>query len=243
MLRSFLVAGLLLLSPPLQAQDDASTRSTPTAIDEYVVLATGDTLRGDVTLRDRFLRSQLVVLDDSTEYELDDIVEVNDTDGNYAVARITGSPTLLRRVEAGRISLYSKTFDHGPAMEVPTGPQGLGMTMPMGGGSTTYEYFRVGTGDVQKASAGNLKPVFADHPESLALINRHQTLSYVQWGMVGVGLATLIAGAVSSTPENEGDEVELSPLVFVGAGIAVGSWIPHFMRQGLVHQSIETYNR
>ncbi|MEM9998180.1 MAG: hypothetical protein AAF809_10815 [Bacteroidota bacterium] len=247
MLRSLLSAGLLLLSLSLYAQAPADPPAPP-AFDEYVILAEGDTLRGDVNIREPFLRSTRIVVNDSTEYKLDQVSEVNNEDGNFVVGQLTGSRTLLRRVEAGRISLYSKTVMT-PGMWTP-GPNGT-QTFT-GGNSSTYEYFRVGGGDVQKASASNLRPVMADHPEALALVNQHQTLTYVQWGLIGAGLALAVVGATQSEFGSGSDQVgpfaeessaDISPLVFVGVGVAVSSWIPQLMRQDLIQQSIETYNR
>lgn len=252
MVRFLFAAALLVLAAPLSAQDSPAPADVPApSFNEYLVLAQGDTLRGDVDIRDPFLGAPRVVLNDSTEYPLDQVVEVNNAEGNYAVTRtgLTSSPTLVRRVEAGRISLYSRTITHaGTWTPGPNGTQTYS-----GGGSSTYEYFRVGTGQVQDASTSNLRTAMADSPEALAIINRHRNLGIAQYALLGAGLIVAVVGVTQSefTAEEEqfgpfaeeSEPSQISPLLFVGAGVMLSSWIPSLARQGLVRDAIETYNR
>ena len=233
--------GLLLAVSASQAQ----------SVDEYAVLVSGDTLRGDVDIREPFLRSTRIVVNDSAEYKLDQITEVNNASGNYVVGHGSafGGTMLVERVEAGRISLYEKvTQNHGTWMPGPNGTQQY-----TGGGTSKSQFFRLQGGPVQRASAANLRAAMQDSPASIALLDRRERLAYVQWGLVGVGAVVTVLGLTQSEfgepasdnpfANDEGEAASISPLVFVGVGVMAGSWIPHLMREPLLEESIDVYNR
>ena len=235
---------LVLLVLLLPAAASAQT------LDEYVVLAQGDTLRGDVDIKEPFIGSARIVVNDSAEYALGEVDEVHNASGNYVVGRGSafGGPMLARRVESGRMTLYER-ITNSPGTWMP-GPNGV--QTYTGGGQTRSQFFRVAGGEVQKASPSNLRAAMQDSPAALAILERRDRLGYVQWGLVGVGAAVAILGATQSDfaepddgnpfTEEEGG-ASISPLLFVGVGVMAGSWIPHLMREPLLEESIDVYNR
>ena len=225
---------------------------TAQPVSDHVVLVSGDTLRGEVDIREPFLRSAYVSLNDSTRYQFSEVLEVKDGIDYYAVGQ--GGPfngtMLVKRVQRGRIDLYEKvTQDAGSWV---MGPNGAQTFQP--GGQTRHQFFRKGGGGVQPASPSYLRTAMQDDAQALAILDRRERLGYVQWGLVGVGAAVALFGATQSEFGQEGvdagpygtvgeKKASLNPLLFVGIGIMAGSWIPSLMREPLLDEAVETYNR
>ena len=231
----------LLLAPAL---------ATAQPLQDHVVLVSGDTLRGEVEIKEPFLRSAYVSLDDSARYRFNDVLEVKDGVDYYAVGQ--GGPfngtMLVKRVRRGRMDLYEKVTQNPDSWVM--GPNGAQTFRP--GGQTKHQFFRKSGCAVQKASPSNLRSAMHDDAQALAILDRRDRLGYVQWGLVGVGAGVAILGATQSefaepddgNPFTEEDTgASISPLLFVGVGIMAGSWIPHLMREPLLDESIATYNR
>ena len=118
-------------------------------VDEFVVLVSGDTLRGEVEINEPFLRSAYVSIDDSVQYRFDEVLEVKDGVDYYAIGHggVFAGTMLAKRTSSGSISLYERVYDHGPGMWMP-GPNGTQQFV--GGGSARYDFFRKEGGPVQR---------------------------------------------------------------------------------------------
>ncbi|HYE96548.1 MAG TPA: hypothetical protein VD962_10095 [Rubricoccaceae bacterium] len=233
---------LLVLSISVCGLAPAAAQPTTDAAEDVLILAAGDTLRGDLELREPLLRSKRFVLDGEREFPIGQVREAR-LDGQwYAVGRTAmDTAVLMRQVEAGRISLYTADLSWGPSWAVTTPGPTVPMTMTPGG-STRLEYFRKGNGPIRPASYGNLREAMSDDPAAMRVLRRRQTLSVVGYAMAAAA-AGLVIGGATQLGEDEDGNARVPTLALVGIGVGLGSRVPFMMRGGLLDEAIATYNR
>ena len=207
----------------------------------YIKLRNGQTIFGKVEYKSPFLGTPYILMDDSKEYSFDDILLYQNEEGYFRRVDSTDNYFAERIVE-GKIDLYKKTFDFyspGYVMSTP-GPGGMSIST-FGGGysySIEFDYFSKNNGDLLEASYGNLLEALADNNESISHLKTYNTLRYVTYGLIGSGVALLIAGLATSTKEKPN-----FGLMIVGGVVGLSSWIPHLIGKDEYNQAIEVYNR
>ena len=215
--------------------------ATAQPVPDHVVLVSGDTLRGEVDIREPFLRSAYVLIDDSTRYRFSEVLEVRDGSEHYALTHggLLEATTMYRRVEEGRISLYAKVS--GPdAGGLVSGASDLPSHTPSG---SRYAYFRKDSAPVLPVSVPHLRDAMRDSPAALSLLEERRRLGF---GQFALGMAGMVSFAHGLTRGAEGRFSETSSLlntrVILGGGLLLASLIPRARRKALVSEAIEVYN-
>lgn len=206
----------------------------------YVILASGDTLRGRVEVRSPLLQRTYVRVD-SQRYELEALQEIREGESTLAVVEGRRLAELVRRGD--RVDFFSRSVtSYSPGQTVPAGP---GMTRTTPGVTTTSEvgYFRLDDGPVQRASASNLRSALSDNHASMRALDQYQTLTYAQYGTSAVGAGAFALGAVQTLNSEDNGEYTPSPFLFVGAGVlALSNLIFPSQRKAKVRLAIDVYN-
>ena len=230
MIRSLAALALLALAAPASAQTS-----------DYLVLVTGDTLRGAVDVRSPLLQKTYLSFGDR-RVELEEVSEYRSEGETYA---IVGTRTIVRRVSTGpRVDFYSRTVTTTtPGMATGAGPGGPIYT-PGSVSSETIGYYRLDGGPVERASASNLRVALADNPESLGYLNHEKTLAFAQYGTLTAGLAAVAGGAYLSFQRSDKGTFRAHPLLIVGVGTAaLSNFVFPSQRERRVRQAIDVYNR
>ena len=224
-----------LASPSASAQSPAPAASSG----DYLVTVAGDTLRGVIELNDPLVGKTHVVLDGERR-ELEEFRIIRD--GAETLAVVDGR-RLARLIEDGRVRLYSYE-SYTPGMMTPNAGPGGGFSMTSGS-SNEVGYVQVGGGPVERATVPALRLALQDNPESLSYLDRHQTLTYTQYGVTAAGVAAFAGGAVLAIQSLEdGGEPSINPLLIAG-GVTIGlaNLIFPSQRRAARRRAIEVYNQ
>lgn len=228
---SVLLAAFFFI-PLASAQSEADVDSR-----DFVVTALGDTLRGDVEIKDPFLGC-LHVLVDGERRDIQTLREIT-LDGE-TMAVVDGR-SLATLQQDGRVRFYSRTTTTGPMMT--PGPNGT--MMMTGGSSNEVGYVQVGQGPIQRATVPNLRTALHDNPESIGHLDRYRSLGYAQYGVTAVSVGLFLGGGYQMyQAEQNGEEISLNPLVVIGAaGATIGQLVFPGLRNAARRRAIDSYNR
>ena len=230
MIRSLAAFALLALATPASAQAS-----------DYVLLVSGDTLRGAVDVRSPLLQKTYLAFGDR-RVELEEVSEYRSDGETYA---IVGTRTIVRRVSSGpRVDFYSRTVTTTtPGVATSAGPGGPVYT-PGSVSSETIGYYRLDAGPVERASASNLRLALADNPESLGYLDQEKTLAAAQYATLAAGLAAAAGGAYLSFQQSDESTFRAHPLLIVGVGTAaLSNFVFPSQRDRRVRQAIDAYNQ
>ena len=228
----------IMLNNPVKAQNDSDCT-------EHIIMKSGEKLCGHVLYKNPTFGKEHLLLNDTAKIDIAKVKTFQTQDGYYGTVDpgFSFSPKVVRRMKTGKIDFYSATnttYMPGQSHTVRTAGGSYTTTSSFGSTMTNvYEYYSKDGSDIKKCSYGNLREALADNPASMKLLNEHRTLIYTQVGLVAAGLGTI--AATLATMKKGRDTAP--PGIFIGAAIAVTSWIPHLMRQGKIEDAIETYNR
>ena len=229
MIRSLALATLVALASPAQAQAS-----------DYILLVSGDTLRGTVEVRSPLLKKTYLSFGDR-RVELEEASEFRSEDETYA---IVDTRTIVRRVSTGpRVDFFSRTVTTTtPGMTAGAGPGAV--YMPGSVSSESIGYYRLDGGPVEHASASNLRTALADNPESVRYLRQEQTLAYIQYGTLAAGLAAAAGGAYLSFQQSDSSTFRPHPLLIVGVGTTtLSNFVFPSERTRRVRQAIDAYNQ
>ncbi|MBI5216816.1 MAG: hypothetical protein HY960_13775 [Ignavibacteriae bacterium] len=237
-----IIIAVLLVSASVAAQQSTS----------FILLENGQTVNGKVELKQPFLATPYLMLNDSIKHPLEEVKVYQNEDGYFAKVRsranffttgvldLSSGEKFVKRTLTGRISLFEEQgsrFIGGHSFTTSTPGGSFTHTTPSSFQTYTLDYFSKDDGDVLEVSISNLKKAMEDNPVSMEYLNEYQTLGYVQYGLAIGGLGMVVAGAATSTKEefNTG-------LVLGGAVVAVLSWIPKLIRDGKMEDAVRVYN-
>lgn len=201
-----------------------------TEIDHFVQLKNGDVHRGEIQYKKPFLVAPYVLVNNTHKYKLSNVKAYQTKDGYFrTVPTILSGEVFARRVEKGRIDLYSR-------VDIYYNWDTMGSIT-----TTRYDYFIKDKQPLKKANYKNLKVALSDNPESMRYLKEYKILSFVQGGLAITCIGLFIAGI---------SQIEDDGLTSTGKGLMVGavlvgnlSWIPHFIRPEKIEQAIKTYNK
>ena len=208
--------------------------------DNYIKLKNGEIISGKIEYKKPFLGSPYILLDDSIEYKIENILLFQSNDGYFRKVDKNRNE-FAQRVMEGKIDLYRETSMYfTPGNVVSTQTPGGTQTMYTPGytSSVDYDYFSKDGGEILEASYSNLLSALSDNNESIKHLKTYNTLNVVQWILVGSGIGLLIAGLATSSKE------ELNTgLMITGGVVALLAWIPHLIGKSEYRKAIEVYNQ
>ena len=232
-MRVLLLFAVLLLAPSALAQ----TGST----DPFAVTVQGDTLRGDVELKDPILGRRHVLIDGERR-EIDEFSYLQ-IDGDLLA--VVDGRGLAELVQDGRVRFYSRSeYTAGtPGFGVPGTPGAVAGTP---GGSTEYGYIQIGDGPVQDATDAALRQAFQDNAESMRQLDRMRALRTTSWVVMGAGIIAFGVGAgLTYRAEQNGEDYSAYlPIGIAGVVLAGGGNLifPPMIRDAR-RQAIDAYNQ
>jgi hypothetical protein len=226
-LPTLLLAALLALGA-LPARQAAVAQEADTSR-AYVELRSGERVYGRVRLEERgVFRADVFVVGRATRVPADSVVAYRTAEGFFR--RTAEGNAFARRIGQGRLHTYAVRAAIGPDERLPERPRPLDQR-------PVVAYFATGPdAPVRKLTRSHLAPVVANYAPSARLVRRHRTLTRVQYGLLGAGAATSVAGFALG-----GDGV---PVVGIaGLGVAMLAYVPYRMRQGTLRDAVRVYNK
>lgn len=207
----------------------------------YVVLRDSTRYCGEVRRTEGFFRGSRVEVGDSLKIALDQVEILRTEDGYFR--RTADGAHLVERTRKGRLDLYTRVetmnmMMPGSSFSTPGGSFSTPGTSMFNTSRTDY-VARAGEAP-QKAHYSVVLKLVADNPQSVRHLDTFRTKSRVGYSMIGGGIALFGVGA--ATTNWKGDSPKVSPLLFVGMGLAaIGPWILH-SRSTQIEEAISTYN-
>lgn len=207
----------------------------------FVELKDSTIIRGKVELSTKLFRSSKIIVNDTTEIPLSEVHAYQTTDGYFRRMYSGYGDSFAKRLEKGNIDLYTRTQSYGGGGSFVPGPNGTSMFVGGGMQSSQVEYFSKDGGEIQRASARNLKKALFDNPESMEYLKKRDGMTVVQ--VLGV-IAGVTIAATSLASQSDSEELSIPAGAFVGVMVVSGStWIPYFQKKELTRKAIKAYNR
>lgn len=240
-----LLAGILLCFS-LQAQDYSRdySQDNPQQRQQgryFIQLRNGQVVYANkLQYKSPIFKQDFFLLDDSLRYspELVDVYQSND--GYFArVAAGNRFDSFAKRIlEGPRISKFFTTTIDYSAMGYH--PYGYGMP---GANRRRIYFFSKDNGPLLTFNQNNLEQALSDNASSLVLIQRHKRERVIStvMGIAGAGLLTvgLLSSSQSATNPNS---VNISPMVYAGAGLIAVPLVIQLFRKDKLTQAVEVYN-
>jgi hypothetical protein len=233
----------LVLSLSLQAQEYSQENyQQPRQQGRYFIqLRNGQVVYANrLQYKSPIFKQDFFLLDDSLKYapELVDVYQNND--GYFArVAAGNRFDSFAKRISEGpRISKFFTTTIDYSAM----GFHPYGYGMPRTSRRRIY-FFSKDNGPLMNFNQQNLEQALADNASSMVLIQRHKRERVIStvMGIAGAGMLTygLLSSSQSSTNPNT---VNISPMVYAGAGLIAVPLVIQLFRKDKLTQAIDVYN-
>jgi len=162
-----------------------------------------------------------VFLADGIEYKPRQIKFYQNNNSFYANAKnalLFGQSTFVRRVDSGRINLYS--------YKIPRNFMG----------TFSVDFYNKDDGDLKRTRIRFLKEDLKDNEKSLKYLRQTRQLDFLYYGLALTGTSLVILGIFDSWG---GDT---SPLVYVGFGMLVPSLPIMFLRSNKKRKALNIYN-
>lgn len=231
-----LIAGLLLCFS-LQAQEYSQQRQGR----YFIQLRNGEVVYANkLQYKSPIFKQDFFLLDDSLRYSPELVNVYQSSDGYFArVAAGNRFDAFAKRIlEGPRVSkFYTTTVDYA-AM----GYHPYGYGMPRTSRRRVY-FFSKDNGPLMTFNQDNLEQALSDNASSLVLIQRHKRERVIStvMGIAGAGLLTV--GVLSSSQSTTNpNTVNISPMVYAGAGLIAVPLVIQLFRKDKLTQAVEVYN-
>jgi hypothetical protein len=211
----------------------------------YIQLQTGEVIYGNrIQYKSPIFKSSHFLVDDSLKYNPSMVNAFQNEDGFFARVDAGNSyDNFAKRILDGpRIDRFytSRTsYDYGYS------PYGYGYGGPRTSRRRIY-FFSKDNGPLYLVNYENLEQVLADNPSSMALLRRHRKDKLINTGVTIVGGGLLAAGAIASfnrsQDANTTGNVNVSPLVYAGAGVLGIQFVVNLFQKDKLTQAMEVYN-
>lgn len=237
-----LLAGLLL-SFSLQAQEySRDNYQQPRQQGRYFIqLRNGQVIYANrLQYKSPIFKQDFFLLDDTLKYAPELVDVYQSSDGYFArVAAGNRFDSFAKRIlEGPRVSkFYTTTVDYSGM-----GYHPYGYGMPRTSRRRVY-FFSKDNGPLMTFNQQNLEQALSDNASSMVLIQRHkrERVASTVMGIAGAGLLTfgLLSSSQSSTNPNA---VNISPMVYAGAGLIAVPLVIQLFRKDKLTQAVEVYN-
>ncbi|GAB3525864.1 hypothetical protein GCM10027443_00390 [Pontibacter brevis] len=215
----------------------------------FIQLQSGDVVYGNkIQYKSPIFKSSHFLVDDSLKYNPSMVSAFQNEDGFFARVEAGNSQdSFAKRILDGpRIDRFytSRTsYDYG----YPYGGYGYGYGFggPRSSRRRIY-FFSKDNGPLYLVNYENLEQVLADNPSSMALLRRHRKDKLINTGISILGGGLLAAGAISSFGNSQdlgnGGGVNVSPLMYAGAGVLGAQFVINLFQKDKLTQAMEVYN-
>ncbi|MFD2246812.1 hypothetical protein [Pontibacter ruber] len=206
----------------------------------FIQLYDGQTVFANkVQYKSPLFKGNYFLLDDSLKYNIEAVNVYQNKEGYFARVSSGGryDDFAKRIIEGPRISKFYTTrtsYNYGYS------PYGYGMSTPS---RRRVYYFSKDGGPLFSFNYENLQQALSDNASSMTLLQRHRRDRIIYTAMTVVGAGVTAAGVLSSV--NKRDEfgnTELSPAIYVGAGIIAVPVVIQLFRKDKLTQAVEVYN-
>lgn len=213
----------------------AQMTATCTTSSSYVVLRQGVTHCGAIKRVDGWLRGGRLVVGDSVEVRLDEVVELRA--GENYFRRTADGRRMVRQVSAGRLDRY--VYVSSVAAFIPGAADDAEIQGPPKAAGPLF-VARSGTAP-REATFEVLRTLVGDHTESMHALHAYTSRSRIGLGLSLGGLALMGVGAATTDWKNE--RPQLSSFLFAGAVVMGASPFLLSGRSRDLNRAIEAYNR
>jgi hypothetical protein len=206
----------------------------------FIQLHNGQTIFANrVQYKSPLFKGNYFLVDDSLKYNIESVNVYQNNEGYFArVSSGNQYDDFAKRIlEGPRISKFYTTrtsYNYGYS------PYGYGMNAPS---RRRVYFFSKDGGPLMSFNYDNLQEALVDNASSMTLLQRHRRDRIIYTAMTVVGAGVTAAGVISSV--NKRDEfgnAELSPAIYVGAGIIAVPVVIQLFRKDKLTQAVEVYN-
>ncbi|PRY14924.1 hypothetical protein CLV24_103163 [Pontibacter ummariensis] len=217
----------------------------------FIQLQDGRVIYADkIQYKSPIFKSSYFLLDDSLKFNPSTVNVFQDDEGFFARVSYGNSPDAFakRIMDGPRIDRFytSRTsYDYSPY------GYGYGGYSPYGfGGPRTSRkriyFFSKDNGPLYQVEYETLREALADNASSMALLGKYRKEKLINTGVSVLGAGLLAAGAIVSVNNSQevgnGGNLNVSPLVYAGAGVLGAQFVINLFQKDKLTQAIEVYN-
>ena len=213
----------------------------------FLQLQNGEVIYGNrIQYKSPIFKSSHFLVDDSLKYNPSMVAAFQNDEGFFARVEAGNSyDDFAKRVLDGpRIDRYytsRTTYDYGYSPY----SYGYGYGGPRTSRKRIY-FFSKDNGPLYLVDYQNLEQALADNASSMNLLRRYRKDKWINTGVTILGGGLLAAGAISSFGNsqdvNNGGSINVSPLVYAGAGILGAQFVINLFQKDKLTQAMEVYN-
>ena len=213
----------------------------------FLQLQNGEVISGNrIQYKSPIFKSSHFLVDDSLKYNPSMVAAFQSDEGFFARVEAGNSyDDFAKRVLDGpRIDRYytsRTTYDYGYSPY----SYGYGYGGPRTSRKRIY-FFSKDNGPLYLVDYQNLEQALADNASSMNLLRRYRKDKWINTGVTILGGGLLAAGAISSFGNsqdvNNGGSINVSPLVYAGAGILGAQFVINLFQKDKLTQAIQVYN-
>lgn len=217
---------------------------------QFIQLQSGDIVYGNkIQYKSPLFKSSHFLVDDSLKYNPSMVNSFQNDEGFFARVEAGNSyDSFAKRILDGpridRFYTSRTTYNYGYS------PYGYGYSpYGMGGPRSSRRriyFFSKDNGPLYLVNYENLEQVLADNASSMALLRKHRKDKLINTGISILGGGLLAAGAISSFSNSQditnGGSVNISPLMYAGAGVLGAQFVINLFQKDKLTQAMEVYN-
>lgn len=212
----------------------------------FVQLQDGRVFYADrIQYKSPIFKSSHFLLDDSLKFNPSMVSVFQNQDGYFARVEAGNSYDSFakRLLDGPRIDRYyttRTTYDYGYS------PYSYGYGGPRTSRKRIY-FFSKDDGPLYLMEYDNLEMALSDNASSMALLESYRKDKFINTGVSILGAGLLVAGGIKSINDSTTDafgntNLEISPLVYAGAGILGAQLVINLFRKDKLIQAVEVYN-
>ena len=215
----------------------------------FIQLQNGEIVYANrVQYKSPIFKSSHFLVDDSLKYNPSIVSAFQNNDGYFARVEAGNSyDDFAKRILDGpridRFYTSRTTYNYGYS------PYGYGYGYGMGGPRSNRRriyFFSKDNGPLYLVNYENLEYALQDNASSMALLSKYRKDKLINTGVTILGGGLLAAGAISSfsnsSTMNNGGGVNISPLMYAGAGVLGAQFVINLFQKDKLAQAIEVYN-
>ena len=170
---------------------------------------------------------------------MDDIQTYKTSEGYFTrpPAGLLGSSAFVKRELEGQVSLFSRIDTYAQPMP---GAPGMPSTSTFNYSKKTF--FSKAGEPLQKTTYQNLQEALGDNDKSMEYLQKYRSLKAAQNISLFAGVGLALHGLISGARRSE-ETFQPAPTLYVGLGLAGGSYLFSFSKASTMEQAIEAYNQ